>query len=72
MQFVVFISIINLKLSKEAIAVLNSIDSKIIACLMAQARTTWVELGALLGLSAPAAADRVRRLEEKGVIRGYP
>ena len=50
---------------------LNSIDSKIIACLMAQARTTWVELGALLGLSAPAAADRVRRLEEKGVIKGY-
>ena len=50
---------------------LNSIDSKIVACLMTQARTTWVELGALLGLSAPAAADRVRRLEDKGVIRGY-
>ena len=25
----------------------------------------------LLDLSAPAAADRVRRLEERGVIRGY-
>lgn len=38
---------------------------------MSQARTTWADLGALLGLSAPAAADRVRRLEEKGVIKGY-
>ena len=50
---------------------INSIDSKIIAHLMSQARASWAELGALLGLSAPAAADRVRRLEEKGIIRGY-
>lgn len=50
---------------------INSIDSKIIACLMSQARTTWAELGSLLGLSAPAAADRVRRLEEKGIVKGY-
>ncbi len=50
---------------------LNTIDSKIISHLMSQARTTWSDLGSLLGLSAPAAADRVRRLEEKGVIKGY-
>lgn len=50
---------------------LNSIDSKIVVHLMSQARTTWSDLGAMLGLSAPAAADRVRRLEEKGVIKGY-
>jgi len=35
------------------------------------ARTTWAELGTLLGLSAPAAAERVRKLEEKGIIKGY-
>ena len=50
---------------------MNTIDSKIIARLMCHARTTWAELGSLLGLSAPAAADRVRRLEEKGIIKGY-
>ena len=50
---------------------LNSIDSKLIQHLMSNARTTWSELGVLLKLSAPAAADRVRRLEEKGVIKGY-
>lgn len=38
---------------------------------MGQGRTTWSELASLLGLSAPAAADRVRRLEERGVIQGY-
>jgi Lrp/AsnC family leucine-responsive transcriptional regulator len=38
---------------------------------MREGRSTWSELARLLGLSAPAAADRVRRLEERGVIRGY-
>lgn len=50
---------------------MNSNDLKIIEQLMRHARTTWAELGALLGLSAPAAADRVRKLEETGVIKGY-
>ncbi|MDO9509619.1 MAG: Lrp/AsnC family transcriptional regulator [Thermovirgaceae bacterium] len=50
---------------------MNSIDTKVIRQLMERGRTTWAELGALLGLSAPAAADRVRRLEEAGTIRGY-
>lgn len=50
---------------------LDSIDLKVIRKLMEQARTTWAELGSLLGLSAPAAADRVHKLEERGVIKGY-
>ncbi|QDR79436.1 Lrp/AsnC family transcriptional regulator [Sporomusa termitida] len=50
---------------------MNDHDLKIIQRLMNQARTTWADLGALLGLSAPAAADRVRKLEEMGVIKGY-
>lgn len=50
---------------------MNNNDLKVIKQLMEQARTTWAELGALLGLSAPAAAERVRKLEEAGVIKGY-
>lgn len=50
---------------------MNNNDMKIIERLMTHGRTTWAELGALLGLSAPAAADRVHRLEENGVIKGY-
>jgi len=38
---------------------------------MRQGRATWAELGQTLGLSAPSAADRVRKLEEAKVITGY-
>jgi Lrp/AsnC family leucine-responsive transcriptional regulator len=38
---------------------------------MKHGRATWAELGQLLGLSAPSAAERVRKLEEQGVLRGY-
>ena len=50
---------------------MDSNDFKIIQCLMSQARATWAELATLLGLSAPATADRVRKLEEMGIIKGY-
>jgi Lrp/AsnC family transcriptional regulator, leucine-responsive regulatory protein len=50
---------------------LDEIDSKVIQHLMNQGRITWSELANLLELSAPAAADRVRRLEERQVIQGY-
>jgi len=49
----------------------DNYDLKILRQLMEQARTTWAELGAILGLSSPAAAERVRKLEERGVIKGY-
>ena len=38
---------------------------------MENARMSWAELAQSLGLSPPAAADRVHRLEELGVIVGY-
>jgi Lrp/AsnC family leucine-responsive transcriptional regulator len=50
---------------------LDAIDYKAIQYLMTQGRITWSELAGVLGLSAPATADRVRRLEEKQVIAGY-
>ncbi|WP_448600607.1 Lrp/AsnC family transcriptional regulator [Thermoleptolyngbya sp.] len=50
---------------------LDDIDSKVIAHLMQNGRMTWAELAMVLQLSAPAAGDRVRRLEERGVILGY-
>ena len=50
---------------------LDSVDSKAMARLSRDARESWADLGAALGLSAPAAAERVRRLQERGVIRGF-
>ena len=50
---------------------MDEIDIKILQQLMVQGRITWSELASLLQLSAPATADRVRRLEEKGIIQSY-
>jgi len=49
----------------------DTLDKKAISFLMKHGRATWAELGQLLGLSAPSAAERVRKLEEQGVLRGY-
>ena len=50
---------------------LNSLDIKAIKLLLRHGRVSWADLGKALGLSAPAAADRVHKLEQRAVIRGY-
>jgi Lrp/AsnC family leucine-responsive transcriptional regulator len=50
---------------------LDAIAWKIIEALQQNARTTFAELGRKVGLSTPAVAERVHRLEEAGVITGY-
>lgn len=39
--------------------------------LQAEGRLSFVELGQRVGLSPPAVAERVRRMEEAGIISGY-
>ncbi|MRN52863.1 AsnC family transcriptional regulator [Paenibacillus sp. LC-T2] len=50
---------------------MDALDYNIIRALMDNGRMSWSELAGLLGLSSPAAADRVRRLEEQEIIQGY-
>lgn len=50
---------------------LDAIDARILRLLAENARTSNAELSRLIGLSAPSIAERVKRLEEVGVIRGY-
>ena len=50
---------------------LDDTDWAILDELQADARLPFSELGRRVSLSAPATADRVRRLEDAGVIRGY-
>ena len=50
---------------------LDAIAWKILENLQQNARLSFAELGRKVGLSTPAAAERVRRLEEAGVITGY-
>jgi Lrp/AsnC family transcriptional regulator, leucine-responsive regulatory protein len=50
---------------------MDNIDKEALARLMADGRESWADLGEHLGLSAPAAAERVRKLEDRGVIRQF-
>jgi Lrp/AsnC family leucine-responsive transcriptional regulator len=51
--------------------VLDDRDLDIIAALQDDARATYADVGARVGLSASAVHERVRKLEQQGVIRGY-
>jgi Lrp/AsnC family leucine-responsive transcriptional regulator len=50
---------------------LDGIDRRLLDALQADARLGNAELGRRVGLSAPAVAERARRLERRGVIVGY-
>ena len=50
---------------------LDDTNLRLVAELQEDARLSLAELGRRVGLSSPAVADRLARLEEDGVIRGY-
>jgi DNA-binding Lrp family transcriptional regulator len=49
----------------------DAIDGKVIGCLLRDARSTLAEIGAEVGLSAPAVKRRIDRLVASGAIRGF-
>ena len=50
---------------------LDAVDWRLVAELQTDGRLSYKELGRRINLSAPAVAERVRRLEESGVLTGY-
>jgi Lrp/AsnC family transcriptional regulator, leucine-responsive regulatory protein len=50
---------------------LDATDRRLLTQLQADARLSLAELGRRVGLSSPAVAERLRRLEGDGVISGY-
>ena len=50
---------------------IDQTDRRILAILQADGKLSYQELGEAIGLSAPAAFQRVRKLEAAGVILGY-
>lgn len=50
---------------------LDATNWHILALLQDDARLSYNELGRRVGLTPPAVAERVRRLEEAGIIAGY-
>lgn len=52
-------------------SLLDAIDLDLLAELQADGRLRVAELARRLSLSRPATSERLRRLEDRGVIRGY-
>lgn len=50
---------------------LDDTDWRILAALQADARTSYADLARAVAMSPSAVTERVRRLEEQGVITGY-
>lgn len=50
---------------------LDTVDHRLIAALTDNARISLADLGRVLGMSPQSAADRMRRLEDVGVISGF-
>lgn len=50
---------------------LDSLDLHILALLQENCKQPLVKIGERVGLSAPSVIERIKKLEESGVIRGY-
>jgi Lrp/AsnC family leucine-responsive transcriptional regulator len=50
---------------------IDEIDKKILTELQQDARTSFAELGRRVGLTTPAVIERVRKLEDAGIVTGY-
>ncbi|MCA9601110.1 MAG: Lrp/AsnC family transcriptional regulator [Polyangiales bacterium] len=50
---------------------MDPIDQRLVHALQRDCKTPLAKLGELVCLSAPAVMERVRKLEQTGVIRGY-
>lgn len=50
---------------------LDELDLRLLEALQRNARSTFADLGNIVGLKAPAVHDRVKRLEQRGFLQGY-
>ena len=50
---------------------IDDIDQALINCLVEDARMSLKTLSGRIGLTSPSTAERLRRLEERGIIEGY-
>lgn len=58
-------------MSSEIEKLLDETGWRLLVELQKNARISFTELGDRVGLTSPAVAERVRRMEESGVISGY-
>ncbi|MEJ7900302.1 MAG: Lrp/AsnC family transcriptional regulator [Thermomicrobiales bacterium] len=56
---------------KPSMSTIDTLDERILSELQTNGRLTMKALAERVGLSSPAMIERVRRLEERGVLAGY-
>ena len=56
---------------RERQITLDETDWKILETLQDNARSTFTEIGQIVGLTAPAVRERIRRMEDEELIAGY-
>lgn len=49
----------------------DTLNWEILACLQQNARQTNTEISRKVGISSPAVAERIRKMEDLGIIEGY-
>lgn len=50
---------------------IDSLNWKILSCLQDNARQSNAQIGRIVGITSPAVAERIRKMEDAGIIRGY-
>jgi Lrp/AsnC family leucine-responsive transcriptional regulator len=50
---------------------IDSLNWKILNCLQKNARQSNAEIGRTVGISSPAVSERIKKMEDAGIIEGY-
>jgi Lrp/AsnC family leucine-responsive transcriptional regulator len=50
---------------------MDALSWKILKCLQENARQSNAEIGRVVGISSPAVSERIKKMEDVGVINGY-
>ena len=50
---------------------IDETDARILELLQRDGRESYAEVGQAVGMSGPSAHERVKKLEARGIIRGY-
>ncbi|MCF8273265.1 MAG: Lrp/AsnC family transcriptional regulator [Flavobacteriaceae bacterium] len=51
--------------------IIDSLNWKILKCLQENARQSNVAIGKQVGVSSPAVSERIKKMEDAGIIQGY-
>ncbi|SEQ42087.1 Lrp/AsnC family transcriptional regulator, leucine-responsive regulatory protein [Hyunsoonleella jejuensis] len=50
---------------------IDTLNKKILKCLQENARQSNAEIGRQVGISSPAVSERIKKMEDMGIIEGY-